>query len=178
VLSAEGVAKRFTATQALERVSLALRAGEVHALVGENGAGKSTLIRIFGGVYAPDAGRLRMAGSEIRFGSPADAYAAGIATIAQELRVVPALSVAENVMLGHLPARRGVIDWRRARERAREALGRLRLAPDPDAPVGALSFAARQSVATVRAETRSSFAISSMPSPPKYRSTTTWLRRR
>jgi ABC-type sugar transport system ATPase subunit len=154
VLAAENVSKRFATTQALEGVSFDARRGEIHALVGENGAGKSTLIKLFGGIHAPDAGRLLVAGREVRLQSPADAFAAGIAVIAQELRVVPAMSVAENVMLGHLPRRAGTVDWRRTRQLAAEALQRLHLALDADVPASALSFAERQSVAIARALSR------------------------
>ncbi len=80
--------------------------GEIHAIVGENGAGKSTLIRILGGVHRPDHGEIFVAGRACRFASPHDAIAAGIVTIPQELRLVPALSVAENIALGDLPVRR------------------------------------------------------------------------
>jgi ABC-type sugar transport system ATPase subunit len=155
VLAAENVSKRFVTTQALDDVSFDVRRGEVHALVGENGAGKSTLIKLFGGIHEPDRGRLLLEGRAARFASPADAFGAGIAVIAQELRVVPTLSVAENVMLGHLPRRAGTVDWRRTRRLAGEALQRLHLALDPEVPASALSFAERQSVAIARALSRS-----------------------
>ena len=154
MLAAERLSKRFLATQALAGVSLALRPGEVHAVVGENGAGKSTLIKIFGGVHRPDGGRVLLDGAPVDFRSPADAFAAGLAVIQQELRVVPALSVAENVMLGHLPARCGWLDRRQMRAAAGEALARLRYAPDLDAPVATLAFAERQAVAIARALSR------------------------
>ncbi|MBI3373660.1 MAG: sugar ABC transporter ATP-binding protein [Betaproteobacteria bacterium] len=156
ILEAEGICKRFFATVALDRVSFTLLPGEVHALVGENGAGKSTLTKIFGGIYLPDSGRVLLAGRELPLRSPADAFAAGIAEIPQELRVVPALSVAENVMLGHLPVKGlfGSVDRHRMREAAREALSRLDLDIDLDRPVGTLSFAERQSVMIARALTR------------------------
>jgi ABC-type sugar transport system ATPase subunit len=156
LLAAEAVSKRFDATVALDGVSFALAAGEVHGLVGENGAGKSTLIRLFGGVHRPDGGRLLLEGREAHFGSPADAYRAGIAIIQQELRVVPALSVAENVMLGHLPVR-GIparVDGTEMRRRAAAALERLKVSCDLDAPVGRLAFAERQAVAIARALSR------------------------
>ena len=155
-LAVEHLSKRFGATQALDRVSFTLAPGEVHALAGQNGAGKSTLIKIFGGVHRPDTGRLLLAGREIVLHSPADAFAAGIATIQQELSVVPALSVAENVMLGHLPVigpgRR--VDPARMRAAARETLARLDFSPDLDAPLRSLPFAARQLVAIARALSR------------------------
>src|SRR5438874_4639032 len=104
--SAEGVSKRFGATMALDGVDFAVAFGEIHAIVGENGAGKSTLIRILGGVHRPDRGRIFVAGRACNFASPHDAIAAGIVTIPQELRLVPALSIAENISLGDPPLRR------------------------------------------------------------------------
>jgi len=156
LLRAEDIAKSFVATRALDGVSLAVLPGEIHALVGENGAGKSTLIRILSGVHRPDRGAIWVAGRLCQFGSPREAIAAGIATIPQELRLVPSLSVAENIALGDLPVRRrfGVlpaIDRGRMRLEARAVLARLDFAPDPDARVGRLSFAERQLVAIGKA---------------------------
>src|SRR5215470_10177081 len=134
--SATGIVKRFGATAALAGVDFDVLPGEVHALVGENGAGKSTLIRILGGVHRPDAGTIEVDGRPCHFADPRAAIAAGIVTIPQELRLVPALSVAENIALGHPPVRRVVglpaIDRRRMREDARRVLGELDIAPDPD----------------------------------------------
>lgn len=162
VLAAEDLCKRFFATMALDHVAFELAAGEVHALVGENGAGKSTLIKVFGGIYRPETGRILVDGTAVAFNSPADAYAQGIAVIGQELRVVPALSVAENVMLGHLPARSMLpwlatvrqLDRARMRELARDALARLNLSFDLDARVDSFNFAERQSIAIARALSR------------------------
>src|ERR1044072_1366635 len=99
-----GVSKRFGATVALDGVDFDVAVGEIHAVVGENGAGKSTLIRILGGVWRPDRGTVRLDGAARYFSSPRDAIAAGIVTIPQELRLVPALSIAGNIALGDLPA--------------------------------------------------------------------------
>ncbi len=156
LVAVEGVSKRFTGTQALDDVSFTLAAGEVHALIGENGAGKSTLIKILGGVHAPDAGTLSMAGAPVAFASPRAALNAGIVVIPQEMSVVPAQSVAENVMMGHVPTRRALgvlpgVDRRALRERATELLARLNLEVDPDLAVGRLSFAERQLVMIARA---------------------------
>ena len=101
-----GISKRFGATLALDSVDFDLRYGEIHAVVGENGAGKSTLIRILGGVHRPDRGTIRIDSTERHFANPRDAIAAGVVTIPQELRLVPALSIAENIALGDLPVRR------------------------------------------------------------------------
>jgi ABC-type sugar transport system ATPase subunit len=151
LLVVDRVSKRFGATQALAEVSLAVARGEVHALVGENGAGKSTLIRILGGACQPDAGTVRLDGTPRRFADPRAALAAGIVVIPQELRLVPALSVAENLMLGHLPARRLSVDRRALRARAGAALARLGVALPLAERVDRLSHAERQLVAIGRA---------------------------
>ena len=96
VLEMEGICKRFGATRALDQVKLTVRSHEIHALMGENGAGKSTLMKILSGVYQPDAGEIRVDGKPAVIGKPADARAAGISLIYQELSVAPNLSVAEN----------------------------------------------------------------------------------
>jgi ABC-type sugar transport system ATPase subunit len=153
---ARRIARRFGATTALDDVSFDVMPGEIHALVGENGAGKSTLIRILGGVQRPDRGEIYVAGQARRFSSPREAIAAGIATIPQELRLVPALSVAENLALGDLPTwkRFGfafALDRARMRQEARETLQILDFAPDPDCPVRQLAFGERQLVAIGKA---------------------------
>ena len=129
--SARGIAKRFGATRALDSVDFDVMPGEIHALVGENGAGKSTLVRILGGVHRPDAGEIAVDGRACHFNNPRDAMVAGIATIPQELRLVAALSVAENLTLGDPPVRSilGVplIDRAAMRQEARQAAGAARL---------------------------------------------------
>src|SRR5882757_3373012 len=153
--SARGIAKHFGATRALDSVDFDVMPGEIHALVGENGAGKSTLVRVLGGVHRPDRGEIAVDGKPCHFGSPHDAIAGGIATIPQELRLVPALSVAENLMLGDLPARHlfgiRMLDRKEMRVQALRALEPLDFAPDPDARVDRLSFAERQLVAIAKA---------------------------
>jgi ABC-type sugar transport system ATPase subunit len=152
---AEAIGKEFGATIALDGVDFDVAFGEIHAIVGENGAGKSTLIRILGGVHQPDRGAIFVDGLLCHFASPHDAIAAGIVTIPQELRLVPALSVAENIALGDLPVRRlgplAVVDRVRMRKDARAVLAQLDFDPDPDRPVAALSFAERQLVAIAKA---------------------------
>jgi ABC-type sugar transport system ATPase subunit len=156
VASAKGIVKHFGATAALVGVDFSVMPGEIHALVGENGAGKSTLIRIFAGVHRPDRGTVEVDGRSCHFSGPQAAIAAGIVTIPQELHLVPALSVAENISLGDPPVRRllGFVPWldRAAmREHARGVLAQLDFVPDLDAPVGRLSFAERQLVMIAKA---------------------------
>jgi ribose transport system ATP-binding protein len=153
---ATGIAKHFGATVALDGVDFDVLPGEIHALVGENGAGKSTLIRILGGVHRPDRGAIEVDGGPCHFASPHAAIAAGIVTIPQELRLVPALGVGENITLGDPPVRRllGIIptiDRKRMREEARKVLAELDFVPDLDASIRGLSFAERQLVVIAKA---------------------------
>jgi len=154
--SVKGVTKQFGSTMALDDVDFDVDFGEIHAIVGENGAGKSTLIRILGGVHRPDRGEVFIDDTPCRFSSPHDAIAAGIVTIPQELRLVPALSIAENIALGDLPVRRlfglvPTVDRARMRVEARKILAQLDYAPDVNSSVGRLSFAERQLVAIAKA---------------------------
>jgi ABC-type sugar transport system ATPase subunit len=106
------VTKNFPGVQALKGVDFELYPGEVHCLIGANGAGKSTLIKILSGVYRKDSGKIIHKGREVEISSPKEARKLGIATVFQELDVVPYLSIAENVFLGDYPRRRGVIDYK------------------------------------------------------------------
>jgi ribose transport system ATP-binding protein len=154
VARADAIWKQFGATVALAGVDFDVRPGEIHAVVGENGAGKSTLIRILGGVCRPDSGRIFVAGKPCEFTSPHAAIAAGIVTIPQELRLVPALSVAENIALGDLPVRRlgpiAMVDRARMREQACSVLAQLDFHPEPRRPVASMSFAERQLIAIAK----------------------------
>jgi ABC-type sugar transport system ATPase subunit len=151
----QGISKHFSATLALDDVDFDVGFGENHAVVGENGAGKSTLIRILSGVHRPDHGQIVVDGVARNFASPHDAIAAGIVTIPQELRLVPALSIAENIALGDLPVHRfgplALLDRSRMDEEARAILAQLDFVPDVRRPVADLSFAERQLVAIGRA---------------------------
>ena len=153
VLSLEAISKSFVATKALREVSFDLRAGEVHALLGENGAGKSTLIKIISGVHAPDTGEITLDGARVSFASPRDAARAGIATVYQELLLFPDLTVAENIYLGHAPRDRlGRLNWRKMRHGSRSLLDDLDSPDlDVDARVGSLSVANRQRVEIAKA---------------------------
>ena len=137
--------------RALAGVDLDLRAGEIHALLGENGAGKSTLIKVLTGVHPADEGEVHLCGKLIRPGSPHEAEALGISTVYQEVNLVPTLSVAENLLLGRQPLRWGLIRWRECRKRARASLSRLGLDIDVDCELGSLPIALQQMVAIARA---------------------------
>ncbi|MBE3598824.1 MAG: ABC transporter ATP-binding protein [Limnochordaceae bacterium] len=134
-------------TVAVRDVSLAVRDGEIHALVGENGAGKSTLMRILYGMLRPDGGEIRIDGRRVSFGSPTEAMAAGIGMVHQEFMLVPSLPVYENVVLGSEPVRRfGRIDWEAAKRRVDELARQLRAGIDLHQRVERLSVAAQQKV--------------------------------
>lgn len=155
LLQMMGISKTFPGVRALDSVDFELYAGEIHALVGENGAGKSTLIKILSGALPADEGRMILRGSEVAFRNPREAIDKGIATINQELMLVPQLSVAENVLLGRLPHKRlGLVDREAMRSYARQALSMLGLELDPDTPVGALSVAEQQATEIAKALSR------------------------
>src|SRR5881398_471613 len=118
----ERITKRFPGVQALSEVSLSVAAGSCHALCGENGAGKSTLGKILAGLYAPDEGQLFVNGELARFTGPRDALAAGVGMVHQELAFCDNLSVAENLCLGDIPTRRGLVDRDAMIERATHML--------------------------------------------------------
>jgi ribose transport system ATP-binding protein len=146
------VSKRFAGVRALDAVSLDLLHGEVHALVGENGAGKSTLIKVFTGVHRPDEGEVRYLGEPVAFANPREAQAAGISTIYQEVNLVPTLSVAHNLFLGHEPLNRfGLVDFTRMRRNARETLARYGIDVDVRRRLGELGLGVQQMVAVARA---------------------------
>jgi ABC-type sugar transport system ATPase subunit len=148
---ARGISKRFGGIAALSDVTIELREGEAHALVGENGSGKSTLGNILAGALNPDAGELFVDGERVRLESPSDALARGIVAITQELTLAPTLTVTENVLLGRLPRKGPVVQWAAARRAARAALDDLQVQVDENAPVGSLPIAARQEVEIARA---------------------------
>ena len=121
ILEMRGITKTFPGVKALSNVNLAVRAGEIHAVVGENGAGKSTLMKVLSGVYPCDSydGEILFEGEPRRFRGIADSEKLGIIIIHQELALVPLLSIAENIFLGNEIARGGVIDWFAAYARTR-----------------------------------------------------------
>src|SRR5204863_5506386 len=133
-------------------VSLRVKRGTVHALIGENGAGKSTLMKIIAGVYTPDAGELCLRGNAVHLSSPRQALQNGIAMIHQELNLMPFMSVAENIWIGREPVNAcGLVSHRELRRRTRALLERLGVDIDPQAEVRTLSIARRQMIEIAKA---------------------------
>jgi monosaccharide-transporting ATPase len=155
VLRARDIARAFPGVQALAGVELTLRAGEVHALMGQNGAGKSTLIKVLTGVYAPDAGTIELLGKPVVPESPIHAQELGLSAVHQESHLLPNLSVAENICAGRYPRRPwqrgGGIDWRETERRARELLAGLGIDLDVTQLAGGLPAALQQLATVARA---------------------------
>ncbi|NMA76932.1 MAG: sugar ABC transporter ATP-binding protein [Actinomycetales bacterium] len=151
LLTLEGVSKSFGPVTVIDDVTVQVRAGEVEVLLGENGAGKSTLIKMMSGIYQPDGGRILVDGKPVQLPDVKAAERHGIATIHQELNLVPQLSVAENITLGRTPKRLGMVDRRQMRRIAQEALDRIGLDVDLDQSVGELGIARQQLVEIAKA---------------------------
>src|SRR5580704_17565268 len=145
------ISKFFPGVQALDRVSFEVQAGQVHALIGENGAGKSTLLKILAGEYKPDGGEFLIEGQTQHFSSAADAIAAGVAIIHQELQYVPYLSVAENLLLGRLPHRFGFVSASQAMRFVSSRLRAMGVSLNPTTKLKYLSVAQRQMVEICKA---------------------------
>ncbi|SEM44463.1 L-arabinose transport system ATP-binding protein [Luteibacter sp. UNCMF331Sha3.1] len=145
------IGKTFPGVRALADVGFQVRAGSVHGLLGENGAGKSTMMKILGGEYIPDEGEVAIDGQPMNFRKAADAIDAGVAVIHQELQYVPELSVMENLLLGRLPTRFGLVDRRKALAWTRQRLDALGVDLDPRAKLKQLSIGQRQMVEIVKA---------------------------
>src|SRR6478735_3526243 len=150
-LTLDSIVKSFPGVQALRGVSLEVRPGTVHALVGENGAGKSTLIKIATGAYEPDAGVVSVDGQPVTHSSRRALQALGIRAIYQERQVAADLSVAENVVLDHLPGRFGFVDWGECRRTAQMRIEALGLDLDVSRPARTLSVAQLQLLEIARA---------------------------
>lgn len=152
VLMARGICKSFPGVKALDDVSLTVRRGRLHALLGENGAGKSTLMNIVAGVFPPDSGEIMLGGEQVAFRNTREASEAGIAMIFQELNLIPHLSVAQNIFLGREPlTRTGLIDDARMIREAAEWLRRLKLDVDPAGPVASLRVGQQQVIEIAKA---------------------------
>jgi ABC-type uncharacterized transport system ATPase subunit len=151
VLEARGITKRFPGVLANDQVDLVVRQGEIACLLGENGAGKSTLMNVIYGMYPADEGELFVNGTPADFSSSADAIKAGIGMVHQHFQLVPVLTVAENVILGHEVRKGPFLDLARARREVAEVSERYGLAVDPDATVEELSVGAQQRVELIKA---------------------------
>src|SRR6202022_3326295 len=151
LLEGRKLGKSFGTLRALQDVDFPLRAGETHALLGENGPGKSTLIKVVTGVFPRDAGVVRLGGVDIAPRSAKAALDAGIATVYQEVNLLPNLSVAQNLYLGRQPTRFGVVQEGEMRRRARDLLAEFGLHVDVSAPLGDYSVAIQHVVAIARA---------------------------
>ncbi|GAA2998199.1 ATP-binding cassette domain-containing protein [Kitasatospora albolonga] len=152
LLELDGVGKSYGSVRALEGISLTVAAGQVHCVLGDNGAGKSTLIKVIAGLHRHDEGRYLIDGQEVRLSSPKEAMELGIATVYQDLAVVPLMPVWRNFFLGAELGTRLRLDVPRMREVTREALARMGIdLPDVDRPIGTLSGGQRQCVAIARA---------------------------
>ena len=154
-----GIGKHFPGVQALANISFVAHPGQVHALMGENGAGKSTLLKILGGAYTPSSGNLQIGEQSLIFKSTAESIANRVAVIHQELHLVPEMTVAENLFLGHLPARFGLIKRSVLRQSALELLKGLADEIDPQEKVARLSLGQRQLVEIAKALSRGAHVI-------------------
>ena len=157
ILEARAIVKRYGHVEALRGVDFAAYPGEVTALIGDNGAGKSTLVKILSGVSKPTSGEIIVGGKPVAFNSPAEAHAAGIETVYQDLSVAPDLSPAANMFMGREKLRPGLLGWlgfldnAAMRRESLVAFGRLKVAlKDMDTPIASLSGGQRQSVAICR----------------------------
>ena len=153
LLEMRGISKSFFGVPVLREVDLDLRAGEVHAVLGENGAGKSTLMKILAGAHVPEDGSIRVAGEEVRFGHPKDAQAAGVSIIYQEFNLLPERTVAQNIFLGREPMRGPVVDRGAMAATTRQLLAQLRVdrGVSPGRLVKRLSVAQQQTVEIAKA---------------------------
>jgi len=151
IVEIRGLSKTFPGVKALSEVDFVLRRGEIHGLMGENGAGKSTVIKVLTGLYRRDAGEILYEGKPFELSSPIEAPKHGISTVYQEINLIPALSVAENIYLGRQPMRFGRLDWKTINAGARAALKKLDVEIDVTQPVSSYSVAIQQLVAIARA---------------------------
>ena len=154
-LAFSGLTKAYGSTVVLDRFTHVFAPGRVHALMGKNGSGKSTLVKVLSGAVQPSAGTIHLDGAQLAFASPADAMAAGIATVHQELSVIPSLSIGENIYLGRLPTKRrfgvAVVDWEKLHAGAAALLHDMGLDLDPRQPASALSVGQQQVIEIVKA---------------------------
>ena len=152
-LKMKGISKSFPGVQALSNVNLSVRFGSIHAVVGENGAGKSTLMKVLSGAHQPTSGTTEIAGVEVRMHRPADAQKLGVRMVYQELNLAPDLTVAENIFLGRMPRRWGLVDKATMVRNAAAVLDELGTTINPEARLGDLSISQQQLVEIAKART-------------------------
>jgi ABC-type sugar transport system ATPase subunit len=151
ILEIKGLSKSFPGVKALDDVSFSVQRGVVHALVGENGAGKSTLIKTLAGIYQAESGEILINGKLAAFKTPHEAGLAGISVVHQEFKLSEPLSVTENVFLGHLALKKGLVDWKTMRKKTKELLDEIGISIDVDETVANLSVAKKQIVEICKA---------------------------
>lgn len=151
ILTLKNITKEFPGVKALDDVTINIEHGTIHGLVGENGAGKSTLIKILAGIYQPNKGEIILDGKPCRFNSPIEARRAGISVVHQEIKLAEPLSVAENMFLGNVQLKNGLVDWKGMRRRAREIVEDLGMDIDINAQVSSLTVAKKQIVEIMHA---------------------------
>jgi len=154
IIQFRNITKRFPGVLAVNNVSLALKQGSCHALVGENGAGKSTLGKILAGIYQPDSGEISISGKKIKLHTPLDALHSGIGMVYQELSFCENMSVAENLCLGHIPAKCTFVSWKKMRRMARERLAAIKLELDVDRQMRSLPIGVQQMIQIASAVSR------------------------
>lgn len=151
VLEMVGISKDYPGVKALDNVTFEAARGEVHGLIGENGAGKSTLMKILNGVVGDYQGEIFIKGQKVKIHSPIHAQHAGVSIIFQELNLVNTLSIAENIFLGRLKTKNGLVDWKKVQNDTKEQLKKIGLEMDPGIAVGELSVAEKQMVEIAKA---------------------------
>lgn len=151
ILTLKNITKEFPGVKALDDVTINIERGTIHGLVGENGAGKSTLIKILAGIYQPNKGEIILDGKPCRFNSPIEARRAGISVVHQEIKLAEPLSVAENMFLGNVQLKNGLVDWKGMRRRAQEIVEDLGMDIDINAQVSSLTVAKKQIVEIMHA---------------------------
>ena len=151
ILTLKNISKEFPGVKALDDVTINIERGTIHGLVGENGAGKSTLIKVLAGIYQPNAGEIILEGKPCRFGSPIEARHAGISVVHQEIKLAEPLSVAENMFLGNVMMKGGLVDWKGMRRSAQNIVDDLGMDIDINAQVSSLTVAKKQIVEIMHA---------------------------
>lgn len=151
VLELKGITKIFPGVKALDNVHFQLKAGEIHALMGENGAGKSTFIKVITGVHRAEEGEMYLDGKKVDFKGPRDAQKAGIAAIYQHVTSYPHLTVTENIFMGHEKKKNGIIQWKEMHAEANSYLQELNADFKATDEMGTLSVAQQQMVEIVKA---------------------------